>query len=133
MIVSERAPPAPSALSRGRRSEPRIISVWALPGSVSASWSLPSLSSRPSPSASTILSTSWKAATAVARRRREDAQQRAQQEALPESGAGDVFEHQAIRSGRSSLPIWPGSRLTNSTKARRYSPSDRIDTHSSGP
>ena len=26
-----------------------------------------------------------------------------------------------------------GSRLTNSTKACRYSPSDRIDTHSSGP
>ena len=64
MIVSERAPLPPSTLSLGRRSEPRIISVWGLPGSVCARPLI--FSSGPWLMASTTLSTSWKAATAVA-------------------------------------------------------------------
>ena len=50
-----------------------------------------------------------------------------EQEALPESGAGNVLEHQAIFRRRAA------SRSMNSTSAARYWPSDRIDTHSSGP
>src|SRR6185295_10083734 len=68
--------------------------------------------------------------------RREDAQEAAHEQALPQSGPGEVLEHQAIRSRRSSSPPCAsraGSRFTNSTSAARYSPSDRIDTHSSGP
>ena len=86
-------------------------------------------------SALTILSTSWNAATDVAAARGEDAQEAAEQQALPESGAGYVVEHQAIRRRRSSSPPLAsraGSRFTNSTSAARYWPSDRIDTHSSG-
>jgi hypothetical protein len=66
MIVSERAPLAPSAFFFGRRSEPRMRIVCGLPGSVVASVFLPSFNSGFSSSAFTILSTSWKAATEVA-------------------------------------------------------------------
>ena len=66
MIVSERAPDPPSTLFLGRLSEPRIRIVCGLPGSEIASAFSPSFSSGFTSSASTILSTSWKAATAVA-------------------------------------------------------------------
>ncbi len=70
-------------------------------------------------------------------RRREHDQHGPDHEPLPKTGLGDVVEgHHAMRrcgSPSSSAPSRVGSNLTNWTSAWRYWPSDRIETHSSGP
>src|SRR5918994_1192316 len=100
MIVSERAPLAPSAFCLGRRHD----LVHLVEGSHRGGG-----------------------------RGREDHEEGADHQLLPEPGAWDVLEHQAIRRRRSPPSRWAGRRFTNSTSAARYWPSDRIDTHSSGP